>query len=196
MAVERMSPSTILQKMQLITTPVYTGVFRAGSGERGTRICRIRSGPRLSQPVWSSRIFHPCGPLRMDGSSSIGFFIRGDAFVEPVSLFGPEGGAVIAYFRKPSKGPDSERSAYDRLRPVHPKPEIRPAFPNQSPRGIVRPHQGKEDQKPDHMAWNGREDGVGEVSCRAEYDTYKKIEKKLGPQETLSRAVRQRKQGG
>jgi hypothetical protein len=79
---------------------------------------------------------------------------------------------------------------------MHPKPNIRPSLPNQAPRGIVRPDQGKEDQEPDNMAWNGRQNGVGKVGCRTKHDTHKKVEKKLGPKEALYWTMRKRKQGG
>ena len=107
-----------------------------------------------------------------------------------------QGRALFAHFGKPLKGPDGERREYDRLRHVHPKPEIRPALPNQAPHGIVGPDQGKEDQKPDGMAWDGRHDGVGQAGYGAEYDADKKVEKELGPEKTLRRAVGERKEEG
>ncbi len=43
------------------------------------------------------------------------------------------------------------------------------------------------------MNRDGWQDRIGEVRRRPERDTHKKVEKKLGPQESLRRPVRKRK---
>jgi len=106
----------------------------------------------------------------------------------------PDGTHAFGNPRQPEEGQDRQCREDDRLCSVDPEPCVPTTFPEQPSVRIVRPHQGEEDQEPQKVNRDGWQDRIGEVSCRTERDTHEKVEKELGPQETLRRAVRKRKQ--
>ena len=114
--------------------------------------------------------------------------------MEQLGWFRSRGCVLNAHSRQSLKSPNCQHRKYDRLRHVYPKQVIGPAIPNQPSGGVVWPHQGEEDQEPHNVNRDGWQDRIGEVSGRTERDTHEKVEKELGPQETLGRTVRKRKQ--
>src|SRR6266404_9243789 len=103
---------------------------------------------------------------------------------------------LTALSGQPLKSRNCQQRKYDRLRRVHPKPNVSPTVEDQPSRRIMRPNQGKKCKVTDDVGHNGRKRRVGEIRRRAKRDAHKKVHQQLWPQDAMSEVRQGKHEGG